>query len=262
MSGQVSLFAEGTPHWWPPKVGDFFLPGWAYPWVTKFTVMVWIAVAAVLVFYLVAYRKPKLVPGRGQWIAESIYSFGRDGIGRDIIGPQGVRFAPYLVSLLSFILVMNVMGIVPFFQVSPTAHIAFPVALALITYVLYIWVGVRKHGFLGFLKIMTVPPGVPWWLLPLLIPIEFLQNFITRPFTLSVRLFANMFAGHFILLVFTLGGFVLFNAANPLIKPISIVAWLLAIAITFLELMVAALQAYVFAILTAVYLQGSLAEEH
>jgi F-type H+-transporting ATPase subunit a len=109
---------------------------------------------------------------------------------------------------------------------------------------------------------MTVTPGVPAWLLPLLIPIEFLQNFITRPFTLSVRLFANMFAGHFILLVFTLGGFLLLTASNPLIKSLSVVAWLLAIAITFLELLVAALQAYVFAILTAVYLQGSLAEEH
>jgi F-type H+-transporting ATPase subunit a len=262
VSGQAIVLAEGTPHWWPPKVEDFFLPGWQYPWVTKFTVMVWVAVAIVVLFFVLAYRKPQLVPTRTQWMAESVYSFGRDGIAQDVIGPEGVRFAPYLTSLLSFILVMNVFGVLPFFQVAPTAHIGIPTALALISYAVYIWVGVRKHGLGGYFKAMTITPGVPWWLLPLLIPIEFLQNFITRPFTLAVRLFANMFAGHFILLVFTLGGFLLLTASNPLIKPLSIVAWLLAIGITFLELLVAALQAYVFAILNAVYLQSSLAEEH
>ena len=262
MYGQVSILAKETPHWWPPKVEDFFLPGWIYPWVTKFTVMVWIAVAIVILFYVVSYRNPKLVPGKAQWLAETIYSFGRDGIGTDIIGPEGVRFAPYLTSLLSFIAVMNIFGILPFFQIAPTAHIAIPVALAAVTYVLYVWVGVQKHGFLKFMKLMTIPAGAPGFMLPLLIPLEFLQNFIIRPFTLSVRLFANMFAGHFILLVFTLGGFLLLNAGPVLIKPLSILAWLLAIAITFLELLVAVLQAYVFAILTAVYLQGSLAEEH
>jgi F-type H+-transporting ATPase subunit a len=250
------------PPWWPPKVGDFILPGLFYPWVTKFTVMVWIAVAVVLVFYVVGYRKPKLVPGRWQWLAESAYGFGRDGIGTDIIGPEGVRFAPYLVSLLSFIAVMNIFGILPFFQVAPTAHIGIPVALTAVTYVLYIWLGLRRHGFVKFLKNMTMPPGAPWYIMPLVIPLEFLSNFIIRPFTLSVRLFANMFAGHFILLVFTLGGFVLINVGGPQFAPLSVVSWLLAVAITFLELLVALLQAYVFAILTAVYIQGAVAEEH
>jgi F-type H+-transporting ATPase subunit a len=262
VNGQLSLLAQDTPHWWPPKVGDFFLPGFAYPWVTKFTVMVWIAVAIVLVFFVAGYRKPKVVPGRWQWLTESVYSFGRDGIGQDIIGPDGVRFAPYLVSLLSFIAVMNIFGILPFFQIAPTAHIAIPVALALVSYVLYISVGIQRHGLLKFLKMMAVPPGAPWYMLPLLVPLELLQNFVTQPFTLSVRLFANMFAGHFILLVFTLGGFLLLNAGPVFIKPLSIIAWLLTIAVTFLELLVAVLQAYVFAILNAVYLQRSLAEEH
>jgi len=259
--GQVSILAQETPHWWPPKVSDFYLPGWFYPWVTKFTVMVWIAVAIVLVFFVLGYRSPKIVPGRWQWLTESVYSFGRDGIGRDIIGPEGVRFAPYLVSLLTFIAVMNVFGILPFFQVAPTAHIAIPAALTAISYVVYIAVGIQRHGLVKFFKNMTVPPGAPWWLLWLIAPLEFFSNFLIRPFTLSVRLFANMFAGHFILLVFTLGGFALLNLGT-LLKPVSILAWLLAIAITFLELLVALLQAYVFAILNAVYIQGSLAEEH
>jgi F-type H+-transporting ATPase subunit a len=246
----------------PPSVDDFFLPGYFYPWITKFTVMVWIAVAVVLIFFLVSYRKPKLVPTKAQWLAESIYGFGRNGIAGDVIGSEGIKFAPYITTLLTFIGVMNLFSIVPFFQISPTAHIAFPAALALISWVLYIYVGIRKHGGLGYLKVMTMPAGAPMWLMPLLIPLEFLSNFIVRPFTLAIRLFANLFAGHFILLVFTLGGFVLLNSSNVGIKPISVVSWAMDIVLTFLELLVALLQAYVFAILNAVYLQTSLSEEH
>jgi F-type H+-transporting ATPase subunit a len=259
VNGHASVLA--IPSYWPPKVEDFYLGGVLYPWITKFTVMVWIAVAVVLIFFLVSYRDPQLVPSRRQWLAESVYGFGRNGIGVDTIGPEGVKFAPYLTSLLSFILVMNLMGIIPFFQIAPTAHIAFPAVLAIITWVLYNWVGISRHGFVGYFKLMTMPPA-PLWLMPLLIPLEFLSNFVLRPFTLSVRLFANMFAGHFILLVFTLGGFVLLGLNTVFLKPLSILAWLMAIVLTFLELLVAALQAYVFAILTAVYVQQSLTEEH
>jgi F-type H+-transporting ATPase subunit a len=260
VNGQTSVLAKGVP--WPPSVDDFYLPGWFYPWITKFTVMVWIALAIVLVFFLLAYRKPKLVPTKTQWLAEEIYAFGRNGISGDVIGHEdGVRFAPYITSLLAFIGVMNVFGILPFFQVSPSAHIAFPAALAIISWVLYIAVGIRKHGFLGYLKLTTVPAGAPGWLLPLLIPLEFLSNILVRPFALAVRLFANLFAGHFVLLVFTLGGFVLLSA-NTWYAPISVLSWVMTIVLTFLELLVALLQAYVFAILNAVYLQSSLAEEH
>ena len=260
MNGQASVLAKGVP--WPPSVEDFYLPGWIYPWVTKFTVMVWIAVAVVLVFFLLAYRSPKVVPTRVQWIAEEIYAFGRNGIGHDVMGPEGIKFAPYITSLLSFIAVMNIFGILPFFQVSPSSHIAFPAALAIISWVLYISVGIRRHGFVGYLRLTTIPPGAPGWLLPLLIPLEFLSNILIRPFALAVRLFANLFAGHFILLVFTLGGFVLLSSSTAFIKPLSVLSWLMVIVITFLELLVALLQAYVFAILNAVYLQSSLAAEH
>lgn len=252
--------AKGAP--WPPSVNDFFLPGWHYPWVTKFTVMVWLAVAVIIVFFLVAYRKPTLVPSRAQWLAESIYGFGRDGIARDVIGPEGVRFAPYITTLFSFIAVMNVLGIVPGFQVAPTAHIAFPAALALISYVLYLSVGIRRHGLRRFLKRIFVPPAAPAWLLPIMAPLEGMENLLLRPFTLSVRLFANMFAGHFILQVFTLGGFALYGTGVLLLKPLSLVSWAVAVAVTFLEFLVAALQAYVFAMLNSFYIGGSLSDEH
>ncbi len=260
MNGQAGVLAKGVP--FPPSVEDFYLPGWFYPWITKFTVMVWIAVAIVLIFFLLSYRNPKIVPGRAQWLAEEIYSFGRNGISHDVIGNEGVRFAPYITSLLCFIGVMNVFGILPFFQVSPSAHIAFPAALAIISWVLYITVGIRKHGLVGYLKLTTVPSGAPAWLYPLLIPLEFLSNILIRPFALAVRLFANLFAGHFILLVFSLGGFVLLGSSAAFVKPLSVFSWAMAIIITFLELLVALLQAYVFAILNAVYLQSSLATEH
>jgi F-type H+-transporting ATPase subunit a len=259
VGGRNAVMARGMQ--WPPSVYDFYLPGWFYPWVTKFTVMVWIAVAAVLVFFLVAYRKPRLVPTRGQWLAEEIYGFARNGIAGQVIGPEGVRFAPYLTTLLAFIAVMNIMGIVPGFQVSPTAHIAFPAALGLISWVLFLTVGVRRHGVRGFLRRRTMPPA-PGWMMPLLIPLEFLENILLPPITLSIRLFANMFAGHFILSVFTLGGFVLATSSTVLFRPLSVLSWLMMIAATFLEFLVAALQAYVFAMLNSVYLQASLADDH
>ncbi len=256
---QVNILAEGLP--WPPSVEDFFLPGWMYPWVTKFTVLVWVAVAVILAYFLLAYRKPRLVPTRTQWIAEWLYSFGRDSISREMIGPEGLTFAPYIASLFLFILVMNIFTIVPFLQIAPTSHLAFPAILALITWVLYNWVGIRRHGLLRYLKLMTMPPA-PMWLMPVLIPLEAISNFLVRPFTLSIRLFANMFAGHIILLVFTLGGFVLLNSSSIFVKPISVLSFLMVPVVTALELLVAALQAYVFALLSALYLQQSISEEH
>jgi F-type H+-transporting ATPase subunit a len=129
-----------------------------------------------------------------------------------------------------------------------------------ITYILFNYVGIRKHGVVKYFKNSLVPPA-PWYILPLLIPIEFISTFLIRPFSLSVRLFANMFAGHMLLLVFTLGGFAMINA-NGLLAPFSVLSWLLTIAITFLEFLVIILQAYVFTVLTASYVQGALAEEH
>ncbi len=249
---------------WPPSVDDFYLPdlfGGNSPWFTKFTLMVWIAVAAIIIFFLVAYRNPKMVPTKMQWIAESIYGFNRDGVAKEMIGHEGLRFAPYLATLFCFIAVTNIFAIVPFFQVSPNSHIAFPAMLAVITYVLYLYWVIRKHGFGKFIKQSLIPPDVPWWLIPLLVLIEFAQTFVLRPFTLALRLFANMFAGHIVLLVFTLGGFALLNA-SALWAPASLLSWALAVALTFLEALICMLQAYVFVLLTSSYLQTSLAEEH
>ncbi|HEY3501466.1 MAG TPA: F0F1 ATP synthase subunit A [Actinocatenispora sp.] len=250
----------------PPGVEDFDFKSLVPPLgqaITKITILAWLAAAIIIVFFLVAYRKPKLVPTKTQWLAESAYGFIRDGVSKEVIGARdGLRFAPYLATLFCFILVMNIFGVIPFLQISPNSHIAFPAFLAIITYVMFIYLGIRKHGFLGYIKHSLILPGVPLPMHFLLVPIEFVSTFLVRPISLAVRLFANMFAGHLLLLVFTLGGVALLNAQTVWFRPLSVVSWAVAIVMTFFELIVAALQAYVFVILTASYVESSLAEEH
>jgi F-type H+-transporting ATPase subunit a len=254
----------------PPGVKDFDFESWIpslrdSEWgllFTKISFMVWLAVAVIIIFFLVSYRNPKLVPDRKQWLAESIYGFVRNSIARDVIGHEGLRFAPYLTTLFCFILVTNAFAIIPFFQISPNSHIAYPLVLAMISYVMFIYVGIRKQGAVKYFRVNLFMPGIPWYLYPLIAPIELLTTFIMRPITLSVRLFANMFAGHLVLLVFTLGGVAMLNASNFLIKGLSVFSFLMAIVMTFFEFMVVVLQAYVFAMLTASYVEGALAEEH
>ncbi|MGH3729500.1 MAG: F0F1 ATP synthase subunit A [Micromonosporaceae bacterium] len=252
----------------PPGIGDFdfvsLIPGlqdtvWG-PMFTKITLLVWIAVAFWIVFFLVTYRTPKLVPTKKQWLAESLYGFVRDGIAKEVIGAEGVRFAPYLTCLFCFVLLTNLFGIIPLAQISPNSHFAFPVFLAVITYLLFNYVGIRKHGAVKYFKDNIFMPGVPWWIYPILAPVELISTFVFRPFTLAVRLFANMFAGHLMLLIFTLGGFALLGSANIGLMLASGVSFAMAIAITFLEVAIQLIQAYVFTMLTASYLQGALAE--
>ena len=262
VTGQTIVLAADVP--FPPKVEDFYLPSiipWNGhdTWFTKITLMLWMSVAILILFFLIANRKPQLVPSRRQWIAESVYGFVRNNIAVEMLGAKhGVKFAPYLATLFSFIFVMNIWGIIPFFQISPNSHIAFPAVLAIITYVMFIYLGIKQHGLRYFKNALILP--APWFIQPILIPIEFFSTFIVRPFSLAVRLFANMFAGHMLLLVFTLGGFAMINA-NALLAPVSVLSWLMTVALTFLDFAIIALQAYVFTVLTASYLQGSLAEE-
>jgi F-type H+-transporting ATPase subunit a len=264
VTGQSIVLAADVP--FPPSVEDFYLPSilpWGEHdnyWFTKITALLWVTVALIIIFFLVTYRKPKLVPTKKQWLAESIYGFVRNNIAVDMLGKRGISFAPYLTTLFVFILLMNLWGIVPFVQISPNSHIAFPAILAVISYIMFIYIGMKHHGGLKYFKHALIPPA-PWFILPLLIPIEFFSTFLVRPFSLAVRLFANMFAGHMLLLVFTLGGFAMLNA-NIWLAPASLVSWVMTIALTFLEFLVVCLQAYVFTVLTASYLQGALADEH
>jgi F-type H+-transporting ATPase subunit a len=256
------------PGFCSPTVLEFFPKPWAQFDIagihfafTRITVISWIATAAILVFFVLAVRRPQMVPAKLQWAGESAYSFVRDGIAREVIGKEGLRFAPYLAVLFFFILANNVMGIVPLAQLSPNAKIALPALLAGITYLMFNWVGIRTQGVAQYFKGIALPPGVPKPMYVLITPIEIASTLIFRPLTLAIRLFANMFAGHLLLVIFALGTVYLLQVGNfsVVFAPVSFV---MAIIMTFFELLVQVLQAYVFTVLTATYLAGALEEAH
>jgi F-type H+-transporting ATPase subunit a len=216
----------------------------------------------VLLFFWFAFRSPKLVPRGVQNIGEMGILFVRDQVLRPQLGKRGDNWLPFLVSLFFFIWINNIMGIIPILYFPAMAKYGYPVALAAMVWLIYMGLGIKNQGFVGYMKSLTVPAGSPGWILPLLIPIEFFSNVIVRPFTLSVRLFANMLAGHVLLLVFTLATWYLLTvSAGALHSAIGVVSsaasFTVAILVTGLEVLVQALQAFIFTILTATYISGA-----
>ncbi|MEP6599047.1 MAG: F0F1 ATP synthase subunit A [Actinomycetota bacterium] len=269
LSGLRGLsLADPNPGFEAPGPKDFEYPdvfNGNTLWLTKPSLLLVLAAVLVLVFYLATSRRGALVPSKGQFLGEQVYDFVRNGIAQDGIGGKDyAKFVPLLVTVFSFLLVNNLFGLIPFLQFAPFARASFAYALAAMVWLIYNGVGVGRHGFIGYLKLQTVPRGVPWLILPLLIPLEFMSNILIRPVTLSLRLFANMFAGHLLLLLFATGGeYLLLHATGSfLVKPVGLLSFALGIAVGFLELIVAILQAYVFTLLTAQYVGGALAEEH
>jgi F-type H+-transporting ATPase subunit a len=252
--------APSVLEFFPKPLATFDLFGIHFA-ITRITVILWLVTAAMVYFFVAAARNPKLVPDRLQWFGESAYSFIRDGVAREVIGRDGLRFAPYLATLFFFVVVNNIMGIVPFAQIPPTGRIAIPAMLAAITYILFNWIGIRSQGLGPYLKHNLFPAGVPWPMYILVTPIEFASTFIFRPFTLAVRLFANMLAGHLLLAIFALGTVYLLTVGNfsVIFAPVS---FAMAVIMTFFELLVQLLQAYVFTVLTATYLAGAMEEAH
>ena len=252
--------APGLGEFYPEVVARFSVLGVEFE-ITRITIILWVATLAIAAFLIAASRNAKVVPGKLQFLGEGGYSLIRDGVARDVVGPKGLPFAPFLVSLFFFILANNFMAIVPFAQISPMSKFAFPLVLAAICWVMYIWIGIREQGAGKYFKDILFLPGVPTFMYILVTPIEILQNFVVRPFTLAVRLFANMFAGHMLLVVFSLGATYLFTVGNysVIFGPISA---LMAIVMTFFELLVIFLQAYVFTVLMGTYLNGSIEADH
>ncbi|MFC7340974.1 F0F1 ATP synthase subunit A [Saccharopolyspora griseoalba] len=258
--GALMLAEGGT--FQPPGAESFFLPP-IFGGVTKPIVLVVASAIIVGAYYLIATRNLKLVPGKGQFVAEFTYEFSRNKIAREQIGAKDFRpFVPLIFALFTFVLVNNLFGIIPFIQFPTMSKIGFPIALAIVVYVVFHGVGFARHGFLGYFKHIMFPPGVPKPIYLLLSPIEFLQKFVAQPAALAVRVFAAMFAGHLILLVFTLGGEYLLIEASAAFKPVSIVAFAFAIALTFVEALIQVLQAYIFALLTANFIGAALSEGH
>ena len=225
-----------------------------------------IAVAAALigtvVFLLAGRKDAKVAPKGVRNFAESIVEFIENGIIMQTMGRDGLGWTPFLLSLFSFIYLCNVPGIIPFLQMPATARMALPLFLSLLVWVVFIVTGFKHQG-LAYIKNSLFPPGVPKALYLLVTPIEFISTFLVRPFSLTVRLFANMLAGHILLVTFALLSEALFQAeGNPALIPVGVLPLFMLIFLTGFEVLVAFLQAYIFTILTAVYIGGAAHPEH
>ena len=218
-----------------------------------------ICTALVVWFFWAAFSKPKVVPTGIQNVGELGYLFVRDQIARPMIGKKGDNFMPFLVSLFFFVWALNLMEVIPIAQLPATSFIAFPASLMLMTYVTYWYQAIKNQGFFGFLK-NIVPGGVPWWVLPLLVLIEIARVFLIQPFTLMVRLFGNMFAGHMLLLTFTLATWYLASATPSALFAAG--SAVMVVVLTAFEMFIQGLQAYIFTLLTAQYIGEGIEAAH
>ena len=259
--------AEGDGGFEAPGTEDFYWPviggdsSWA---ITRPMLVMTISVALLAWFFVTVAGKLTIVPSKRQWMAEQAYGFVRNSIARDVIGAKDFKqFVPLLFTLFTLILFNNVMGVMPFVQFPTFSRIAFPIVLTLVVYVVYHTVAIRKkHGVIGYLKSL-VPPGLPLWLRPIMFFLEVLTYFIIRPLTLALRLFGNMLAGHLMLLVFILGGeYLLLHGSSIFIQLSGILGLAFGVVMTFFELLVQFLQAFIFTLLAALYISDAVSEHH
>ncbi|MBV9952445.1 MAG: F0F1 ATP synthase subunit A [Acidimicrobiia bacterium] len=225
--------------------------------INKVVLLMWLSVLVVAVFFFIASRRQQLVPTGVQNVAESAVDFVREGIIMQTIGKEGLFYTPFLLTVFSFVFVCNIWEIIPGAQMPVNARMALPMLMALLVWVIFNFVGVKNQG-IRYLKNVCFPPGVPWPLYILVAPIEFVSTFLVRPLSLSVRLFANMLAGHLLLISFAVLSTALWNST----KVGAVLPGALLIGLTGFEILVSALQAYIFTILTAVYIGGAMHPEH
>lgn len=228
-------------------------------------------VAPLVIFFMAKSRYDRaeaVVAPRGiQTVAETSVQFIRENIIMQSIGPDGLRYLPFLLTMFFFILFSNITEVVPLIHFPANARMAMPATLAILVWLVFNGIGIKHHGFFGYMKNVVIPPGVPKALLPLVALIEFVSTFFVRPFSLAVRLFANMLAGHLLLVTFAVLSHTVFWLAITDSTPTWLVIitpapFLMLIGLTGFEILVALLQAFIFTILTAVYIGGALHPEH
>ncbi len=230
--------------------------------VTRIHLIQFLATLAVIVIFWLGTRRMRVVPGRFQSLTEMGLDFVRVNIGEDLLGKKDAqRFLPILTTMFFMILFMNLTGIIPFLNIAGTSIVAVPLTLAIVSYVTFIYAGIKKSPK-NFFKNSLFPSGVPWPIYIIVTPIELISTFIIRPVTLTLRLLMNMMVGHLLLVlffaatqffIFEMGGWWSLLGAGSLA---------FGFVFTLFEILVAVLQAYVFALLTAVYIQLAVAEEH
>jgi F-type H+-transporting ATPase subunit a len=235
-----------------------------FPGFNKIALIV-VAAALIgsLIFLLAGNKDPMKAPKGIRNLAESIVEFIENGIIMQTMGRDGLGWTPFLLSLFVFIYLCNVPGVIPLLQMPATARMALPLFLSLVVWVVFIGTGIKHQGGLGYLKSSLFPPGVPKALYVLVTPIELISTFFVRPFSLTVRLFANMLAGHMLLVTFAVLSKALFQAeGNPGLIPVGILPLAMLVGLTAFEVMVAFLQAYIFTILASVYIGSAAHPEH
>lgn len=259
------IAAESGEGFTAPSAADFWQPLFGTDGnfaVTRSMILILISVALIAVPFLMVSQRLRVVPTKGQYFFESVYDFVRNGLALEMLGERHFRpFVPLLLTQFLLILVNNVFGIIPVVQFPTFSRVAFPIVLTVVTFIVYHAVGMRRRGVGGYFKSL-MPPGVPGWISPLVYLLELATYFFIRPLTLAMRLFANMFAGHMVLLVFMLGAEYLLLEGAGAVKVAGVASLVMAILMTFFELLVQALQAYVFVLLTTFYIAGALADEH
>ncbi|GIU96309.1 MAG: ATP synthase subunit a [Actinomycetota bacterium] len=234
--------------------------------IQKVTLLMLLSAVAISAFFLMAFRAPRLVPRGVQGVAEGLVDIVRRGVVLEVMGPDGLPFLPLLTTLFVFIWVNNSLGIIPLIQFPTTSRMAIPAVLAGLVWLVFNVVGIVKQGGLGYLKNVLFPPGVPAPIYVLVTPIEFVSTFLVRPLTLAVRLGANMIAGHLILTIFAVGCWYLFShlwtPGADWVAGFGVFSFALLVFMTGFEVLVAFLQAYIFTMLTAVYIAGAMHPEH
>lgn len=249
-----------------PSIAEFFPPAIMFEGtlfeINRIMLVRFIAVIALLLIFWLGTRRMRVVPGRFQSLVEMGLDLVRVNIADDLLGRKdGKRFLPILTTIFFMVLFMNITGVIPFLNIAGTSVIGVPLVLAIVAYVTFIYAGIKKSPK-NFFKNALFPSGVPWPVYIIVTPIELISTFIIRPVTLTLRLMMNMIVGHLLLVlffaatqffVFTLGGWWTVVGAGTLA---------FGLAFTVFEILVAVLQAYVFALLTAVYIQLAVAEEH
>ena len=261
--------AAGSDGFTPPTIDDLHRPEiipWGAEYGTGFGKQMLVVLLTVLLlswFFVAAARKRQMIPGRFQFFGEGFYSFVRNSVGRDMLGEKEFRkYTPLLVALFAFVLVSNLMGAVPFIQLPTTSHVGTAYALAGIVYLYWIYLGFKTHG-IGYFKVALMPSGVPWPFYFLVIPIEIVSTFLVRPMTHSLRLFATMLSGHMIVaLAGSAMNFMFLKMGEWYGYPLGVLVFIGAVGMFLFEIFIMVLQAYVFALLTAVYIQSSIAEAH
>jgi len=228
--------------------------------INKVVVLMWLSTIIAIGVMWLGGRKKALVPTGIQNIAESAVDFVEEGIVMQTIGPDGLKFTPFLITLFTFILSCNIWGLVPIAQMPVNARIALPVFMALLVYVIYHTVGVITQGPITYMKNIMFMPGVPKVMYLLLTPIELVTKFISQPLSMAVRLFANMLAGHLLLV-----SFAVITAGLLTLGPTLVIfpfSFGLLVFLTTFEVLVAFLQAYIFTILAAVYIADAMHPAH